>query len=127
MTKLRRPCANCPWRKDAPREHWDPQHFVDIARNCRDDGTYVMLCHKSKPLDDAKASAHYLTSRSSGLVCQGWARVEGYDAIGVRIAEMTGQLSHEEIVDRRGPKLFESFDAMLKANRIPIPPRNRRK
>jgi hypothetical protein len=27
-TKVRRPCANCPWRVDAPRGYWDPQHFV---------------------------------------------------------------------------------------------------
>ena len=28
------PCANCPWRKDALREHWHPDHFHSIY-NCR--------------------------------------------------------------------------------------------
>lgn len=109
--KIRRPCANCPWRVDAPREHWDPQHFIDIARNCRDDGLNVMGCHKS--------------TKTKFRPCQGWARVMGFEAIGVRIACMNGTLKLEEIEDHDGPELFTSFDAMLKANKIKIPPRNR--
>jgi hypothetical protein len=42
---VRQPCSNCPWRRDAPSQHWDPQHFKDIWHNCQDDGMSQMLCH----------------------------------------------------------------------------------
>lgn len=109
--KIRRPCSNCPWRVDAPRDHWDPQHFLDIYNNCQDDGVHVMGCHKS--------------TKEAFLPCQGWARVIGFQAIGVRIAVMNGTLRLEEVKDRDGPKLFETFRAMLKANKIQLPRRNR--
>lgn len=111
MSRLRIPCANCPWRVDAPRKHWDPTHFVDIWRNCQDDGVHVMGCHKS--------------TVQRPRVCQGWVRVMGLDAIGVRLELITGQVTETEIAHRGGPELFKSFAAMLRANGIPRLPRNR--
>jgi len=111
MTRLRQPCSNCPWRVDAPREHWDPTHFDAIWRNCQDDGLSVMGCHKSKP--------------DAFVPCQGWARVIGRDAIGVRILLMKGDLTIEEVEDRTGPKLFPTFAAMMRANKIKMGKRNR--
>ncbi len=113
--KLRRPCENCPWRVDAPREYWDPQHFIDIATTCRDDGLHQMLCHKSAGRPDG----------SPPIICQDWVRVEGFNAPGVRIAAMHGHITVDEVNDRGGPEVFESFDLMLRANRISIPTRNR--
>jgi hypothetical protein len=49
----------------------------------------------------------------------------GYAAIGVRILVMRGQTSHEEVVDRDGPKLFPTFTAMMHANKIRFPKRSR--
>jgi len=115
--KLRQPCASCPWRVDALRQHWDPQHFADIWRNCKDDGTHVMLCHKTATLTD--------NTRKS-VPCQGWIRVIGYDAIGVRILVMQGKVTHEEIKDRNSPRLFPSFVSMMRANKIPLPKRSAR-
>ena len=115
--KLRRPCANCPWRVDAPRDYWDPQHFVDIWRNCQDDGLHTMLCHKSNALPQEDRG---------DIPCQGWIRVMGFDAIGVRILVMRGRVTHEEVEDKEGPKLFPTFTAMLRANKIPLPRRSQR-
>jgi hypothetical protein len=115
-SKLRRPCDNCPWRVDAPRGYWDPQHFVDIWRNCQDDGTNVMLCHKSNALSE---------DRRSEIPCQGWIRVMGFDAIGVRILVMRGQATLEEVDDKDGPALFPTFAAMMRANKIRLPRRSR--
>jgi hypothetical protein len=114
--KLRRACDNCPWRVDAPRGYWDPQHFGDIWRNCQDDGTNVMLCHKSNALPKEERG---------GVPCQGWIRVMGFDAIGVRILVMRGQVTIEEVKDEDGPELFQTFAAMLRANKIPLPRRSR--
>lgn len=115
-TKLRRACDNCPWRVDAPRGYWDPQHFVEIWRNCQDDGMNVMLCHKSKALPKEDRG---------DVPCQGWIRVMGFSAIGVRILAMQGKITVEEVEDRDGPKLFKSFAAMMKANKIKLPKRSR--
>jgi Family of unknown function (DUF6283) len=112
VTTLRRPCDNCPWRVDAPRGFWDPSHFEEIYRNCQDDGMHVMLCHKSKP-------------GKIELPCQGWARVMGTAAIGVRILLIKGTLTIAEVMDRRGQRLFRTFAAMLRANKIELPERNK--
>lgn len=111
MSNLRRPCANCPWRVDAPREHWDPQHFRDIWSNCQGDGMNVMACHKSAAQPKGAPI----------LPCQGWARVLGRDAVGVRLALTNGSLIVEEVTDRGGPKLFRTFAAMLRANKVTPP------
>lgn len=118
VEKLRRPCSNCPWRVDAPRGYWDPQHFVDIWQQCQDDGTHVMLCHKSNALPEEDRSK---------VPCQGWIRVLGRDAIGVRLLLMRGTAAIEEVEDLEGPPLFEDFAAMLHANGVSLPPRSRRR
>jgi len=109
--RLRRPCANCPWRVDAPREHWDPHHFLDIWRDCQDDGQKTMLCHKSSGGRDK-------------VPCQGWIRVLGFDAIGVRLLVMRKEAAFEEVADKDGPELFPTFTAMLQANKIPLTARS---
>ena len=114
--KLRRPCSNCPWRVDAPRNYWDPQHFVEIWKNCQDDGLNTMLCHKSNALPEEDRG---------DIPCQGWIRVMGFDAIGVRLLVMRGHATFEEVEDKAGPKLFPTFAAMMKANKIPLPRRSR--
>jgi len=117
-TKLRRSCENCPWRVDAPRGYWDPQHFVDIWRTCQDDGPHIMLCHKSGVLPKEERV---------DVPCQGWIRVMGFDAIGVRILAMRGQITFEEVEDKVGPKLFSSFTAMMRANKIKLPKRSKQR
>ena len=114
--KLRRPCENCPWRIDAPRGYWDPQHFKDIWRNCQDDGLNIMLCHKSNALPK---------EQRPDVPCQGWIRVTGFDAIGVRILVMRDQATMEEVEDKAGPELFPTFAAMMRANKIPLAKRSR--
>jgi hypothetical protein len=95
--KVRRPCSNCPWRVDAPRGHWDPQHFVDVWRNCQDDGMNVMLCHKATALPAAERD---------DVPCQGWIRVMGFGAIGVRLLALQDKVTIDEVEDEDGPALF---------------------
>jgi hypothetical protein len=113
---VRQPCSNCPWRRGAPREYWDPLHFKDIWRNCQDDGQSLMLCHKAGDLPHEEARE---------VICQGWVRVIGLDAICVRLAAMRGAVTPEELEDTDRPDLFDSFEEMMEANGIEPPARNR--
>jgi hypothetical protein len=113
--RCRRPCSNCPWRKDAPTEHWDPEHFREIWRDCQDDGLHMMLCHH----------ANEVSAPEDKPICQGWVRVMGHDAIGVRIALVRGRVTRREVEDKEGPELFETFEDMLLANGVLPPERNR--
>lgn len=49
----------------------------------------------------------------------------GFTAIGVRILAMQDKITIEEVEDRDGPKLFPSFAAMMRANKIETPKRSR--
>jgi hypothetical protein len=75
-----------------------------------------MLCHKAMKLPETTCA---------DLPCQGWIRVMGFDAIGVRILAMRGKITVEEVEDKDGPKLFPTFAAMLQANKIRRPKRSR--
>jgi hypothetical protein len=46
-------------------------------------------------------------------------------AIGVRLGVVLGYIAAAEIEDHSGPKLFDSFEAMLRANDVTPPARNR--
>ena len=107
----RKPCDNCPWRKDAPPGHWDPAHFRDIWRNCQDDGHALMLCHKSKPAEKIE------------IPCAGAVVVLGFKSIGIRIAALRGKLDVDAYAS--DVPLFPTFLAMLRANGIRPPKRNR--
>lgn len=78
----------------------------------------MMLCHKANnlPLGSKDPNAP---------ICQGWVRVMGFDAVGVRIAVTFGKVSLAEVEDREGPELFKTFEAMLKANKIKVTRRNK--
>ena len=115
--RCRKPCNDCPWRKDAPPGHWHPDHFHSIWRTCQDDGTHIMQCHKSKPESEQI------------LPCQGWVRVVGDEAIGVRIGLFKGTITREELADRAGVgvTLYASFEEMVRAQGIVPGPRNTRR
>lgn len=111
------PCNDCPWRKDAPPGHWHPDHFRDIYRTCQDDGVGLMLCHKAAALPPGP--------KRDGLFCRGWVLVMGGAAIGVRLALLRGIVSTGDLDPApNGPDLYETFDAMMRANGVVPPPRN---
>lgn len=117
--RCRKPCSRCPWRKDAPLAFWDLEHFRTIWHTCQDDGDHMMLCHKSQEKPDRAAGER-------PLPCQGWVRVVGTHAIGVRLGLLTRDIRMEEVKDRErvGVTLYASFEEMVRAQGIKPPPRN---
>ena len=70
-----------------------------------------MLCHKSRK------------SRKK-LICAGYAIVLGYDSIGLRLAALNGQFDPNDY-DANGIALHPSFEAIMEAQGIRQPRRNR--
>jgi len=101
------PCNDCPWRKDAPKEHWHPDHFHEIAESCRNDGINTMLCHKSKA-----------EGCTTDFVCAGWVAAQGTESIGVRLLILQGKVDPSK--DYSGGHKLYTFDQMLKANKIKV-------
>ncbi len=102
------PCADCPWRKDAPIQ-WSADRFQNLALTCRDDGASIMACHKSREGND--------------LPCVGFVVQVADESIGLRIAAATGRIDLREYEDG-GHELFGSFEEMLAATKAEVPPRN---
>lgn len=99
-TKTHRPCSSCPWRKDVKPGLWHRDHFQSIANECRGNGMRVMGCHKA-----------------DGSICVGWAAVEGFNAIGVRIAALTKQYDPKKL-NTKGLEMYASMREMIEANNV---------
>lgn len=107
-----RPCDNCPWRVGASTDTipgFDAAKMQNLARACRDDGLSVMACHKS--------------TEGRDVPCAGFVVAAGFRSIGVRLLVSLGQLDVADYATD-GP-LHGSFEAMLGAAGIGVPPRNR--
>jgi hypothetical protein len=109
--------ANCSWRRDASRELWDQPYFKDIpGGTAKDDDPDQMLCRCTGDLPPEQVRE---------VICQGWVRVLGLDAIGVRLAVMCGAVTEQELDGTDRPDLFGSFEEMMEANRVEMPKRSK--
>ena len=128
---MRTPCSRCPWRRDTPTGYWDPQHFIDLKKNCTGNprtidgelkGLNSMLCHKSPgggPIPPELRSPLSGTLEEP-TICAGWVLVEGDAAMGVRLHYMWHREDLIELVDAASLDLYDSVDEMLLANGIPV-------
>ena len=102
----RSPCNNCPYRKDAPREHWHRAEFV-----------------KLKQQDGQEFGALYGCHKNNGNPCIGWLlnqRARNVPCISLRmrlIAKPEALTQFEEANDG-GHEMFSSINAMCRANRV---------
>lgn len=113
MTSKRRPCKSCPWIVSNTPDmipNYDPALAASLAVTCRDDGTKIMACHKSR--------------EGAGAPCAGYVLQVGTDAIGVRLGVTFGQIRLDDY--EPGPEpLHPDFEAMHHAQGVVTPPRNR--
>lgn len=101
--KATSPCNNCPYRKDAPLQHWVKEEFKDLLKNETDFMGTVYACHKK-----------------NGCVCTGWLMMQdknNFPSIALRI-----KLSKDRV--NRGyldslyceSEMYDSVQEMAKAN-----------
>ena len=103
----RRPCSECPWRKDTPpgmftRDRYDELRACSGAPGREVSQTAPLFaCHKSP--------------EGSEIACAGWLASVGYDHIGVRIAILEGRLDGSVLSPGPDwPELHETHDEMLR-------------
>ena len=102
----RTPCANCPYRKDAPRKHWSREEFVDLLAKDADPIGATYGCHKK-----------------NGNLCIGWLldqRKRNVPSIALRLhlyREPQAVTQMEEAHDG-GAAMFSTVKAMCRANGV---------
>lgn len=102
--RQKRPCVNCPFRRDVKSGEFPATRYEELRSTCRNASTTqaplgapMFACHKSP------AGAEF--------ACAGWLAVEGLNHLGVRVAVAVGRLPAEAL--RPGadwPPLFGSYE-----------------
>lgn len=100
----RRPCAECPWRRDVPIGHFPPERFQALAHTAYDLSTRVFTCHKS--------------AEDHPIVCAGFLSRGAEHNLSVRLAYARGQL--DPAVRAGDIPLYEDYRAMAVANGVPL-------
>lgn len=101
MNCRKRPCEQCPWRKDGMRGQF-PADRYEILRGTVDGDDHhapIFGCHKS--------------SDENTMPCAGWLASVGNQNIRVRMAVAMGEIPVELLKPGEDwPPLFESYDEM---------------
>jgi len=119
MKNPRSPCADCPYRKDAPLAKWHREEFEKVRRSRaaeQSGGVYERLhsgtfaCHKHAALPDKERGW-----------CAGWAIMqqrEGVPSLPLRFQLMRSpeDAADFEALTSSGLELFSSTEEMLEAN-----------
>lgn len=106
MRRQKRPCAECPWRRDVPPGQFPLERFEALRATAGEgDGLAAIEapmfgCHKAAEGDD-------------GFACAGWLVVCGRDHVGIRVAVAGGQLPADALDPGDDwPMLFSSYGEM---------------
>jgi hypothetical protein len=99
----KRPCSECPWRRDVPTGIWPVERFVALAHTAYDMNIGIFACHKS--------------AQDHPTVCAGFLARGADHNLTIRRAYMTGELERTE--RSGGLNLYPSYRAMAIANGVP--------
>lgn len=105
MRHVKRPCDECPWRKDSEPGRFDAERWEGLACSSADErnfgpefGGSLFGCHK--------------TPEGAERACAGWLAVEGLNHPVVRLAIILGDLPIEATQPKDDwPELHPSFVA----------------
>lgn len=104
----RRPCAECPWRRDVAPGQFSQERFDYLAETTGRPGneaglnTPMFACHKSP---EGREEA-----------CAGWLAAAGYQHLGVRVAVAFGRIDADVLEPGPDwPPLHESYTEMVDA------------
>ena len=108
LPHVRRPCDECPWRRDTPPGRFETCRYEALAVTAGTPGAEAAL--------DAPMFACHKTPDGGDRACAGWLAVAGYEHLGVRLAVVTGALDVAALAPGDGwPALFGSYAEMADA------------
>ena len=99
-----KPCNNCPYRKDAPLQHWHKSEYEKLKQSETDNMFGAIYnCHKK-----------------NGSVCIGWLIKQDenrFPSISLRISLSKNNITREYLDKLKSPsELYDSVDDMIEAN-----------
>lgn len=101
--KCKTPCANCPYRKDAPLAHWSVDEFIDLQNSENDYMGKVYGCHKK-----------------NGSTCIGWLMNQdkrNMPSIALRISLIKNNVKRKYLDSLYcKSEMFETVKEMINAN-----------
>lgn len=108
MPHVRRPCDECPWRRDATPGRFPAERYEQLRNTVGQPGDEAPI--------GAPLFACHKTPEHGERACAGHLAVEGYNHLGVRYAVAVGRLDPVALSPRpRWPELYGSFDEMVDA------------
>jgi len=97
------PCNNCPYRTDAPLQHWHITEYISLLKMEDDYMGTLYGCHKN-----------------NGSVCVGWLMKQdenNFPSITLRIALSQHKVTREYLDSLHSPaNLYKNVKAMIAAN-----------
>ena len=103
-TARKKPCATCPWRKDAEIGAFPPDAYRSSASTAYDGSLTTFSCHES--------------GKDKPATCAGFLLANADNNLAVRMAMIEGTLNPEEIGNPENVALYESYRAMAIANGV---------
>lgn len=110
LPRVKRPCDECPWRRDAPPGRFPACRYEALSATAGGPGREapfgapMFACHKSP---DGRERA-----------CASWLAVVGADHLGVRLALALGRMPPEALSPGEDwPPLYSTYEELAEANR----------
>lgn len=108
MHHRKKPCRECPWRRDTPPGQFDEDRYEALRSTVGEQGAEASW--------DAPMFACHLTAEGREQPCAGWLAVVGIEHLGVRIHINQGSLPPEVLQPGDDwPPLFETYDELVDA------------
>ncbi len=103
MRAPKKPCAECPWRKDVPTGRFPPERYRALAHTAYDIAEKVFACHKS--------------TEEEPIACAGFVLRGGLHNLSLRLAYARGSITRDSVTDGGYP-LFGNYREVAAANGV---------
>lgn len=107
----RKPCPDCPWRKDSPVGQFPPERYEALAATAGRRGNEAGLT--------APIFACHQSTQNRDQACAGWLAQVGGEHLGIRMAVATGRIPGDALAPGDDwPELFDTYEEMAERNGV---------